>query len=53
MDGSTGDRLDLLLVNPSGRDQIYQELGSELTTASMVPAHCGLRAGPWLFGADY
>ena len=44
MHGSTGGRLDLLLVNPHGRDQIYQELGSHLTAVE-PPLWCRLIAG--------
>jgi anaerobic magnesium-protoporphyrin IX monomethyl ester cyclase len=36
-------RLDLLLINPGGRDKIYQELGAELTAVE-PPLWCGLIA---------
>jgi anaerobic magnesium-protoporphyrin IX monomethyl ester cyclase len=35
--------LDLLLINPGGRDKIYQELGTELTAVE-PPLWCGLIA---------
>lgn len=38
------DDLDLLLINPFGRDEIYQQLGSELT-AIEPPLWCRLIAG--------
>jgi anaerobic magnesium-protoporphyrin IX monomethyl ester cyclase len=44
MDEGRGDRLDLLLINPNGRDQIYQELGGELTAVE-PPLWCRLIAG--------
>lgn len=37
------EELDLLLVNPGGRDKIYQDLGQELT-AIEPPLWCGLIA---------
>src|SRR5208282_5357775 len=36
--------LDLLLINPNGRDRIYQELGEELTAVE-PPLWCRLIAG--------
>jgi radical SAM superfamily enzyme YgiQ (UPF0313 family) len=36
--------LDLLLINPNGRDRIYQELGTELTAVE-PPLWCRLIAG--------
>jgi radical SAM superfamily enzyme YgiQ (UPF0313 family) len=39
-----GDDLDLLLVNPSGRDRIYQELGEQLTAVE-PPLWCRLIGG--------
>jgi anaerobic magnesium-protoporphyrin IX monomethyl ester cyclase len=42
-DGSSS-RLDLLLINPNGRDRIYQALGEELTAVE-PPLWCRLIAG--------
>ena len=39
-----GSDLDLLLINPNGRDRIYQELGEELTAVE-PPLWCRLIAG--------
>src|SRR5882724_1857078 len=36
--------LDLLLINPNGRDRIYQELGGELTAVE-PPLWCRLIGG--------
>lgn len=38
------EQLDLLLINPGGRDKIYQNLGSSLT-AIEPPLWCRLIAG--------
>src|SRR5690242_5460675 len=40
----SGTDLDLLLVNPGGREQIYQQLGAELTAVE-PPLWCRLIAG--------
>jgi radical SAM superfamily enzyme YgiQ (UPF0313 family) len=39
-----GDALDLVLINPGGREEIYQDLGAELT-AIEPPLWCRLIAG--------
>jgi anaerobic magnesium-protoporphyrin IX monomethyl ester cyclase len=39
-----GERLDLLLINPGGREKIYQQLGADLT-AIEPPLWCRLIAG--------
>ncbi len=38
-----GDRLDLVLINPGGRDKVYQALGTELTAVE-PPLWCRLLA---------
>src|SRR5450432_276236 len=43
-EGGTASRLDLLLINPNGRDRIYQALGEELTAVE-PPLWCRLIAG--------
>ena len=44
MDTGVSSDLDLLLINPSGRDAIYQELGADLTAVE-PPLWCRLIAG--------
>src|SRR5437016_6043000 len=44
MDTGVSSDLDLLLINPSGRNEIYQELGADLTAVE-PPLWCRIIAG--------
>jgi radical SAM superfamily enzyme YgiQ (UPF0313 family) len=43
-DNNTGHKLDLLLINPFGRDRLYQQLGHDLAAVE-PPLWCRLIAG--------
>src|SRR5262245_66067565 len=45
----TDGRIDLVLVNPGGREKIYQQLGTDLTAVE-PPLWCRLIAG---YARDY